>query len=253
MAISGGYIPSLISTYTLEKGGEKVYVRRVNVEQMVTQASGQVVRECHGGEGGGDFFNPGVNEFKLNWMKCPIMDGVDTIKIGIFYKKSEEPKAEEHQFNVEYHNQETIKTDYSIEMNFHLDDDGGGQMRHRPREAEAEGKEEQSQGKEVDAGSGKEGVRAQNEPKAEEKPEKGKEADGGKQKDLPKKEAGNEAEKKLEEGKEEGEKQKQKEVKLAKGEGETKVTTEHNGKEGPKLLEWKGPNEKQPNARTGSI
>jgi hypothetical protein len=56
-------------------------------------------------------------------MKCPILNGIDTIKLVIYYKKGGLPKKRQptQQFNVEYHNQEMIKTEYTIDMDLHRD------------------------------------------------------------------------------------------------------------------------------------
>jgi hypothetical protein len=122
-------VPMLISTYTLEKGEEKVLVRHVKVEQINTQELGETIRECNGPGIDGFLIEEGMkkmNEFKLDWNKCKIMNEVDTLKITIFYTKTAENDGKEYEFIAELHNQERIKTNYTFNMNLHGD---GGRRR----------------------------------------------------------------------------------------------------------------------------
>jgi hypothetical protein len=56
-------VPSLISTYTLNKGEEEVRVKKVRVQQVMQQEFGQVLLECGPGDKG--FYTGGKNYFKV--------------------------------------------------------------------------------------------------------------------------------------------------------------------------------------------
>ena len=77
-------------------------------------------------------------------MKCPIQPGVDTIQMNIRYALSDSPGAEVHLFRQEYHNQETIKADYTIQLDLHREPAVNAKKDAQERMAQADGKRDEA-------------------------------------------------------------------------------------------------------------
>lgn len=105
-----------LTTFKLDMGDQQVFVRRVEVSQIEMRDLDHITHSC---PVDGTFVSVGINEFQLDWTKCRIRSGVDTIQLVIHFATSADASfAEEAAYKVEFHSEQIgfFNSEYHIDM-----------------------------------------------------------------------------------------------------------------------------------------